>query len=168
MSTSLYLYAGGSRVPLELDADHVAIELAQAKSLGVDEASVPALASGTRMPAGLVLLSRSELPAKTAAKLEKSGALRHVYRRGSALAVPLPEIRIEVDAPKELAAVLAALASSKVASEVLSKDAGQIVVRPKSGTGEDALELASYVYEQARPASSAPRMLQVTPRPGVR
>jgi hypothetical protein len=163
-----YLYAGGKRVDLEFDAAHVAVDLALAQASGLDEPQVAALGAGRPMAGGLVLHNRSEIPSDVLGELEQRGALRQVYRHGSTIAVPMPEVRIEVAHPAEHAAVLKALASCSVDSEILSNQANRIVVKPKSGTGEDALELASFVHEQARPATAAPRMVQIAPRPGVR
>lgn len=168
MTAKRYLYAGGERVELEPDPAHIAVDLAVARAAGLGEPHELALSNGRNMPGGLVLVATVEISPELLERLEQSGASRKVYRHGGAIAVPMPEVRIEVDEPREHAAVLRALASSSVASEIVSNDPNRIVVRPKSGTGEDALDLASFVHDQASPATAAPRMVQILPRPGVR
>ncbi|MEI9939280.1 MAG: hypothetical protein WDO69_18825 [Pseudomonadota bacterium] len=168
MERKRYLYASGKRVVLEPDREHVVVDLDRARVGGMTDGTAAALSEGTSMPGGLVLSPRSSLSPAALKALTVAGALRAAYRRGAVIAVPMPEVRIEVDDPEQHAAALAAIELSNIKVELVSSDEDLIVVRPRSGTGEDALDLAAFVHEHAHPAVAAPRMLQVTPRPGLR
>lgn len=158
-----YYYAGGKRHALERDGTRCAVDVPLARARGVE---VPAAAEGTALPGDLVLLSRERL-GKAAPALESIGALHTVYSSGEVTAVPLPEVRIEVEGPTQHAAAMKALSSSEMATEIVKDADGMIVVRLKSGSGDEALDLASRVYEQAHPAAASPRFIQITRRPSV-
>ena len=77
----------------------------------------------------------------------------------------MPEVRVEFESGQH-AAALRALGESKVPAEITNDAPDRLALRPRSGKGEDALDLANYIYEQhIRPAASSVRMLQIVPRP---
>ena len=81
--------------------------------------------------------------------------------------VPLPEIRVEVDNPAERKAVMRALDGAPHQVEVASESDDGFVLAPVSGTSDDAIDVANYVYETAHPAAASVRFVQFVPRPSV-
>jgi hypothetical protein len=79
----------------------------------------------------------------------------------------MPEVRVELEGDQH-AAALDAVAASKVAADVTDDTPERLSLRPRSGKGEDALDLANFIYEHARPAAASVRMVQVVPKPGVK
>lgn len=163
---SAYYYAGGRKVVLDSDEEHVAVDRRLARQAGlaaeVEEASVV----GSRQEAVMVVAQRSALGHDTLASLEQAGAIQPVYRRDRAVVVPLPEVRIEVDTPEQHRAVLAALGESGVAPHRIAEETSdRIVVQPESGHGDDALTLANEIYERAHPAAASVRFVQFVPKP---
>ena len=76
----------------------------------------------------------------------------------------MPEVRVEFESGQH-AAALRALGESKVPAEITNDAPDRLALRPRSGKGEDALDLANYIYEHIRPAASSVRMLQIVPKP---
>lgn len=155
-----YYYAGGQKVALEPDDEHVAVDKAAA-------AALESVGRGTAVPGNIVVLERSAIDAKALSRLRKDGVVQTVYRRNQALMVPLPEVRVEFDAPAERKAVLAALEDIKTPHTIAEDTTDRLVLSPQSGSGDDALRLANEVYERARPAAASVRFAQVVARPGV-
>jgi len=161
-----YYYAGGKRVPLEPDESHVAVEEKAAARAGLGPLLEEAAAQGgRRLPGGVVLLPRSKLDAQSMARLQ--GRVRSVYRHGDAMVVPLPEIRVEMDDERQRSAVMDAIDTAPHPVEVSEKSASRVLLTPRSGSSEDAIDIANHVFEKARPAASSVRLLQFVPRPGV-
>lgn len=160
-----YYYAGGQRIALEADDAHVAVDERRASAAGLggptgDEAA-------RRLPGGVVLAERARVDGERLAGLRKAGALRPVFRHGHNLMVALPEIRVEVDNARQRKAVHDALSGVPHAVVVSSESAETLVLSPTSGASDDALDVANYLYEHAKPAASSVRFVQVMPRPGV-
>lgn len=153
-----YYYAGGQKIPLEPDDEHVAVDKAAASTVE---------SAGTRIPVpgNIVILERSAVDASALTRLRRDGAVQTVYRRNQALVVPLPEVRIEFDKPSERKAVLEALAASPTPHTIAEDTEDRLVVAPDSGSGDDAIRLANEVYERARPAAASVRFAQVVPKP---
>ncbi len=159
-----YYYAGGHRIDLEVDDDLVAVDEQVAEAGGVGGA--PEGAAARRLPGGVVVTRRTAIAAPRLAALEQAGAIRPVYRHERALMVALPEIRVEVDTPRQRKAALAAIATAPFDVDIDDAQADRIVVRPRSGRSDEALAVANHVYERAHPAASSVRFVQVVPRPG--
>jgi hypothetical protein len=121
-----------------------------------------------RLPGGVLLVERSSLPAPLLAALRRATALLPVYRRGGAIVVPLPEIRIEIDDERQRTAVMEALASAPHEVRVIESAQDRILVAPASGRSEDAIDVANHLHETAHPAAASVRFLQVVPRPEPR
>lgn len=165
-----YYYAGGRKVELERDDEHVAVDQQAAKRAGVDPHAAIAGAAPRRAGAGSVVLAeRAALDEKVLAALRKAGALQPVYKHERAVIVALPEVRIELDDPDQRRAVLDVLARRGSPRHTIVEETDEwIVVRPESGNGNDALTIANEVYEQAHPAAASVRFLQFVPKPGGR
>jgi len=118
------------------------------------------------LPSGMVVINRASLSDDATARLSATGVAQPVYRYGNALVVFLPEVRVELDVGQS-AAVADAAAASTVPSIVTDSSAERLSLRPRSGSAEDALDLANFIYESARPAAATVRMLQIVPQPGT-
>lgn len=161
-----FYYADGEKVRLEAEDTLVALNRAGAERAGFGKQIAGALAAARRLPGGVHLTERALLTADVLSSLREAGAIQPVYRHGRALLVPMPEVRIEFAAAQR-GAVLDALAHPPSPVAVEEQSDGRIVLRVNSGNGDDAIEVANYVYEQARPAMSAARLIQVVSRPGA-
>jgi hypothetical protein len=83
------------------------------------------------------------------------------------LLVVLPEVRIEAADERQARKIRRALDGASVASEVVRDKGEQLVVRPRSHKGGDALELANLVAETVEPPMAQARFLRVVPRPST-
>lgn len=159
----MYYYAGGERISIEPDDAQVAVDPTKAMEADLRSA-VERAARGTHLPGGILLLPRSALDEPWLQRLRESGALRTVYRRGQVLIIPLPEIRVEFDDPEQRQAVVDSIPQAPYPVKVAEKHADRMLLMPVSGNSEEALAIANFVYEHARPASAAVRFLQVVPK----
>jgi hypothetical protein len=159
-----YYYAGGERRILDPVDDRVAIDTRGAADKGLGDA-VRALAVASKLPGGMIIADRSSLSSDLYDRLNAAGLVQPVYRSGAALVVPMPEVRVELEGDQHAAAV-EAIDASHVAAEVTDDTPERLSLRPRSGSGEDALDLANFIYERAHPAASSVRMFQVVPKPG--
>ena len=158
-----YYYAGGKRVTIEEDESQVAVDLSRAGAAGLQK--LIAGVGGRKLPGGVVLADRSALDDEGLERLREAGALRPVFRHDSAVMVPLPEIRVEVDDEKQRRAVLDSIDKAPHPVEVSEQTDDRLLLRPTSGSGDEALDVANYVYEKAHPAAASIRFVQVVPRP---
>jgi len=161
-----YYYAQGRKVPISLDHSRIAVD-----PLRAEKAGMKGLAEGKKhvtLPGGLVIMNRRDLSPSLLEDLERAGAIQGVYRQGeSATFVPAPEIRIEIDSSEQGKAVRRVLASTHIGADIVDETKDRFVVRPKSGRGDDAIDLANEVTEKAKPGMSSARMLQVIEHPDV-
>lgn len=158
-----YYYASGERVELDQDLDHVAVDERAASKAGVEiPASATAQAAG-----GVVVTARAAMADAALDTLRKAGALQPVYKRARALVIALPEVRIEVDNPRQRAAVMKVLAEMGESHTIADESSERIVVKPSSGQGADALKIANHVYERAKPAAASVRFVQFVPKPDL-
>jgi hypothetical protein len=162
-----YYYAGGRKVELESDDEHVGVDQKVAEKAGLDTQVRTASGAGPRYSGGVVLAQRSALGADTLASLRDAGALQPVYKRERAVIVALPEVRIEFDNPDQRRAVMNVLAESRSQHTIAEDTDDWIVVHPASGSGDDALKLANDIYERAHPAAASVRFVQFVPKPTV-
>lgn len=164
-STNFY-YAGGERIPLEPDLDLVAID--SAKITGADLESPAArklLADSRPLKSAVSLVSSASIPTDLRARWDRAGALHPVYHHGDTLLVILPEVRAEDADTARLARVRDWLESAKIEAVIVSQRDNLIVLRPTSGRGKDALDLANRLHEELGAASAQARMLRVVARP---
>jgi hypothetical protein len=153
-----HYFAAGERV--ELDAtDDVAVDLDIAASLGAD--TIPLEALGTPLRGRLVLVPSAEVPGS----LDGTAALQPVYRAGGALIVVLPEVRVEAGSVALAQAVRDCVGAGPVPVHVVLDDGDLITLRPTSGRGADALDVANLLHDEVGPLMAQPRFLRITPRP---
>lgn len=158
-----YFYAGGKRHELEPANNRLAIDTRGATSAGLGDV-VGTAPVASKLPGGIAVVDRASFDDETLRRLDVAGVVRPVYRYGDALVVLMPEVRVELEGDQH-AAALEALGASTVDAEVTGDTPERLSLRPRSGSGEDALDLANFIYERARPAASSVRMLQVVPKP---
>lgn len=156
-----YYYAGGRRVAIAKDARRLAVDRPRARAAGLGPAveGLPA----RQLPGEVLLIERSAIEESLLRKLRNAGALRSVYRREAALLVPLPEIRVELDDARQREAVMRSLASAPYAANVTEPVENWLLVTPKSGSGEEAIDIANHLHETARPGAASVRFLQLLP-----
>lgn len=168
-----YYWARAEKVPLE-DTSLVAVDVPAAKRarLWGGELEDAAAGAGARRADDLVLVPAAELPAELHDRLREAGAVQPVFGHDDTLLVVLPEVRVEAGDDDTAAAVSSAVRDYAAGVAVEEPTPGRFVLRPRSGRGEDALELANHVYERARPDASQARFLRVVtgkdpPAPGT-
>ncbi|HQR12520.1 MAG TPA: hypothetical protein PLW68_14440 [Casimicrobiaceae bacterium] len=165
-----YYYAGGRKIALDADPDHVAIDHAAAEAAGLGSGVPSGYPPDLR--SGIVLSDRSSLGEKALADLRDAGALRPVFRRDQATLVALPEVRVEFDNPAQCSAVkdMVAGLNAKGRHDVAIDDEtdDHLTLKLASGNALDALNLANTIYEHAHPAASSVRFVQFVPKPGVK
>ena len=162
-----YYYAGGRKIELEPDDEHVAVDQKIASEAGLG-AEVERAASGApRLPGGVVLASRAALGEVRLNQFRRAGALRPVYRRDQAVVVALPEVRVEFDDPSQRGAVMDVLANGSHDATIDEDREDGMVLRPRSGSGDDALKIANDIYERVRPAAASVRFVQFVPKPST-
>jgi hypothetical protein len=159
-----YYYAAGKRVPLVVDRGRIGIDGARAIRAGLEDVVARVGKIGTKVPGEVLVVAQDAIPEGDLAKLRKAGAARPIYKVGNAITLPLAEVRVKLGTGQRKAALEAVKAAS-IKTEIAESTNERLVLRPISGSGEDALELANFIYERARPASSAASMVQIVPRP---
>ena len=159
-----YYYAGGRKIALENDDEHVAVDQQAAEKAGLTS-SLPT--QSPQRSGGVVLASRSALDPDILARLRSAGALHPVYKRDRAVVVALPEVRVEFDNEAQRSAVMAFLKGEPAEHTIAEHTDYGVVVRPTSGSGDDALRMANDIYERAHPASASVRFVQFVPKPSV-
>lgn len=158
-----YYYAGGERRDLG-DCDLVALDL---EALGdLDSDRLDELRSSGRTLTGAVVLVDEELAATLLGdRLREAPGVHPVYQAEGALVVVLPEVRVEGDAE-----ALRQVQMSTAARVAVDQSEGRLVLHPRSGRGQEALELANELTETAGPADldlAQPRFLRIIDRPGT-
>ena len=161
-----YFYAGGERRELQRVDDRVAIDMRGAAGAGLGGV-VDALPVASKLPGDLTIVDRTALTKPLYERLNAAGLVRPVYRHGNALVVLMPEVRVELEGDQH-AAALEAVDASHVAADVTDDTPERLSLRPRSGSAEDALDLANFIYERAHPAASSVRMFQVVPKRAVK
>ncbi|WBL80994.1 hypothetical protein I3J27_11440 [Bradyrhizobium xenonodulans] len=162
---STYYYASGQKVELEPDEEHVAIDQAAAKEAGLDAKVSADSGTAVRAGAGFLVTPRSSLTPDIIQLLQEAGALQPVYRRDKAVIVAMPEVRVEFDTPDQRRKVMRFLSPNASDVSVTEDTTDRLVLRPVSGHGEDALDLANRIQEHAKPAAASVRFVQFVPKP---
>ncbi|MCU0649261.1 MAG: hypothetical protein MUF00_14785 [Gemmatimonadaceae bacterium] len=158
-----YFYAGSERQELEPDRSVVAVERMTAANAGLGDA-LSAVSVKSRLPSGMVLVSPDELTKKALTDLQQAGATRTVYRVGHSLVVPMADIRVEFDAEEQKRETLAVLKAVPTPVELVEESPALLLLRPTSGSSEDALDIANYLHEHGSPAAASVRMLHIVSR----
>ncbi|MCI0360164.1 MAG: hypothetical protein L0211_16925 [Planctomycetaceae bacterium] len=160
-----YYYAGGERITLTPAQDLLAFDQAAASKGALDK--VVAGLSARPLTSGVSLVEQDQISAKDRQALSQAGALRPVFRAADAILVVLPEIRVEDSRPGQVEQLQDWFSKHCDDVEVESPRAGRFTVRPKSGSGEDALALSNALVEELGAQVSQVRFVRVVPRPGT-
>lgn len=161
-----YYYAGGRKIELEADDEHVAVDRAVAEAAGLTGSAI-----GGGLPdlrSGVVLSEKSSLSDKVLDALHGAGALRPVFRHDQAVLVALPEVRVEYDDLTQRNAVKKLVASDFHDAAITEETEDRLILKPRSGDARDALKMANEIFEHAHPAASSVRFVQFIPKPGVK
>ena len=168
-SETAYFYdADGSQVPLE-PSDEVAVQWKAADAADLPDSVVAELKDkGRELRQGVSMLPSAAVSDDVARALDEAGALQPVYRSvDGALVVVLPEVRIDLADTAQGRELHDYLASFELSAEVLRDTGEQVVLRPTSNRGGDALDLANAIEEAVHPPLSQARFLRIVPRPGT-
>ena len=161
-----YYYAGGRKIELEADDEHVAVDQEVAEAAGLTGSAIGGGLPGIR--SGIVLSEKSSLGDHVLNALHGAGALRPVFRHDQAVLVALPEVRVEYDDLTQRNAVKKLLASDFHDAAISEETDDRLTLKPRSGDARDALKMANEIFEHAHPAASSVRFVQFIPKPGVR
>lgn len=161
-----YYYAGGRKIELEADDEHVAVDRAVAEAAGLSGSEVGGGVPDLR--SGVVLSEKSSFTEKVLDSLRGAGALRPVFRHDQAVLVALPEVRVEYDDLTQHTAVKKLLASDFHDAAISEETEDRLTLMPRSGDARDALEMANKIFELAHPAAASVRFVQFIPKPSVR
>jgi hypothetical protein len=160
-----YYWAGGEKIPLQ-DTAQVAVDVraAQRAKLWDGELAKAATDAGSKVTDDLVLIPAAKLSPKLRDRLEEAGAVQPVFRYDDGtLLVVLPEVRVETKDPTTAAALQSVVKDWASDVDVEQPKPGRFVLKPASGRGEEALELANHVSEQVDPDAAQARFLRIVP-----
>ena len=163
-----FYYADGERIPLD-PTDQVAVDLETAKAVDLPS-TVTREIQGTGRPlrGAIVMVARDAVVASVADLLDEAGALHPVFvAADDTLLVVLPEVRVEVADSEAATEVRQYLEAGSVPAEVVEDKGNWLTVRPTTGRGADALELANRIAEDLHPLTAQARFLRIVPKPGV-
>ena len=160
-----YYYTAGQKVSLEPDEEHVAVDQTAAQQAGLNAKVAAVPKSAVRSGAGVLVTTRASLTADTLRELQDAGALQPVYKRGKVVVVAMPEVRVEFDTQDQRSRVKKLLSPSAAHFSITEDSTDRLVIRPNSGNGADALNLANRIQEHSDPAAVSARFVQFVPKP---
>jgi len=157
-----YYYASGQPVDLTLDADWLAVDTRKFK----DAATSPRLQATLRkesrpLRGDLILVKRQAIPAKQLDALTLHGAVHPVFRAEGAMMIALPEVRVEESSTQLQRALHRWIRQHGDLAELVEDNGTQMLLRPTSGHGVDAIALANHLTEQIGPEMAQARFLRV-------
>jgi hypothetical protein len=166
-----YYYADGERVELTPADDLVAIDDQRFARADLPE-RVRALVEKAARPltSGIRLVDRSMLEhdAAALAALQKAGVVQPAYRSQGAVVVVLPEVRVEEGRGGATKRRLKQWLHRHAAdADVDNEGDERITIRPKSGSGQDALALANSLAEEVRPELAQARFVRSVKGPAI-
>ncbi len=161
-----HYYAGGLRRELQPCTEFVAVVVGVAEKVGFDVSKH----EPRKLTHGVTLITTPPAwlgrgIAPDLKQMHAADGIVSAYMHGSTILIPLPEVRIEGTTYKAVCDVLREDSQLRAHTVVVEETPERVVLRTTSG--DDALNVANYIYEKLRPAACSPRMIQVTPRPSV-
>jgi hypothetical protein len=151
-----YYYSNGDRLPLRRDLARVAVKI----DGGVVPGELRGVIGGKRpLAGGIVLVERKRIPDRLLRRLAHEGRVYPVFVDRGVTIVAMPEVRVALN-PRDRKSVVEAIRHAPVAAAVIEDGADKLVVRPASGSGDDALRIANHLVE----CNSRPRV-RIVPRP---
>jgi hypothetical protein len=106
------------------------------------------------------------MPDKVLRSLEKRAAVQPVFRYHDAILVVMPEVRVEL-AKGQRKKLESLVSAGALRSQIEIDSNGNLVLRPVSGKGTDALALANVLHEKIGPPLAQARFLRVVRSPRV-
>jgi hypothetical protein len=148
----VFYFADGKKVALEPVEDLIA------QSKAVDD----------QLPKSVTLIKKGK-EAAAGTRGTKDASLEYpVYSSdASGYIVALPEVRVQEESVEPSTKFANWLRKNKTRIVVIGQKRGQTIIRPVSGKGEDAIEIANEIYLAIKPAMSQPRFLRVIDRPVI-
>jgi hypothetical protein len=160
-----YYYTAGQAVQLTPDDDWVAVDTRRGAPSDTTGSLQVALRESSRPLRGdLLLVRRDALSDRQLDALARRGAVHPVFHSEGAMLVALPEVRVEEPSPERRRALHRWLHLHANDTEIVNETGGRIVLRPASGGGRDALDLANHLTEEVGPEMAQPRFLRVVER----
>lgn len=164
----LYYYADGERITLELDAKHVGLDLDRVSSKALRQELEVLEPNLEHLRRNVYLADTDDLTESLIDELRKAGALQPVFAYSEGLLVALPEVRVEVEEPGKRSSLESLLKKKSTGADVVRDQGERVTIRPKTGSGLDALRLANLVTETVDPDLSQVRFLRYLRKPGRR
>jgi hypothetical protein len=160
-----YYYSEGHRIELTPAKKLVALDLEIAKKahLGVKKLK-SLMQSGRQLSGNLYLVGRNMLTPGLLHKIDEAGAQQPVFQHGDTVIVVLPEVRAETLPGKQELLFEILQYTETVPVDVVEASGSNLVLRPKSGRGIDALHLANQLYENAHMVMAHPRFIRLVPK----
>lgn len=156
-----YYYSNGDRLPLKRDPTRVAVSVVGTTSLGQLRAVI---GDAKPLAGGIVLVERKQIPVQLMRQLAEDGLVYPVFVDRGVTIVAMPEVRVAVN-KRDRSSVFEAIAHAPVAAAIVEDGADKLVVRPASGSGDDALRIANHLVECTPAPRVAQRFLRIVPRP---
>ena len=157
-----YYYASGQPVDLTLDEQWLALDTRKYQAAGTSPRLQAVLKKDARPLRGdLILVKRQAIPAKELDALTLHGAVHPVFRAEGAILIALPEVRVEESSAQRQRALHRWIRQHGDEAELVEDNGAQILLRPTSGHGVDAIALANHLTEQIAPEMAQPRFLRV-------
>ena len=160
-----YYYANGQKIKLEPVDEFRAIDPHRIRSGTKLRRDVEKLIrdTGSRAYRNVSIVPTEAVPVEMSEELSTRNAFQPVYKRGDSMMIFLPEVRIEEDRPEYRKKIQSML--KKLEPDLsIDQRSYRTKVKPKSGRGADALDLANEIQETVAPDFVQARMLRVTPR----
>lgn len=160
-----YYYSGGEKVELESVEDFCAIDPRKIRKGTKLRRNVDTIIKDTESGSykDVSIVPTEAISLELAEELTRRGVFQPIYRRGDSMVVFLPEVRIEDERP-EYRKKIRTLLKRLEPELTVDQRSYRAKVRPKSGRGADALDLANEIWETISPEFVQARMLRVTPR----
>jgi len=160
-----YYYSQGHRIELTPVEDPVALDLEVALKADVGGTELRGLRQkGRQLRGSLYLIARNMLSASILHQIDEAGAKQPVFQHGKSMIVILPEVRAESSPGKKESLLKMLQHTDTVPAEVVEASGLNLVLRPKSGRGIDALHLANQLYEHANMVMAHPRFIRLVPK----
>lgn len=163
---NFYYYSNGAQIYLTQDPDHIAVDLNRLQESEHSSAAFAELEKeGIHLRDGLFIVPRRTLSDSISEMLESIGEIQPVFLHDDTMIVVLPEVRVEIMTNPQRKRIYAFLEEEQHSVEVVSDRGERLVLRPTSGRGVDALDLANRLQEQIRPEMAQARFMRVLLRP---
>jgi hypothetical protein len=162
--TNAYYWADGQKVSLDPDP-HIAVNQDDAARHGLWEGELSEVADsdGNDLGNGLVIVPENAVSEELRGRLDETGSSAPVYRKDNSLIAVLPEVRMETASGTTAQQVRSAIAPVDSDAVIDESKPGRFVVKPSSGRGADALDLANRLAEELKPEAAQARFIEITP-----